>query len=220
MSMDEVNHSLGIVTNKDEIRRWIRIEREGIRSSERVFDDLFVDWRCNLRLGNEIYISTDEVPKKLCKGEFSVIRPGEFVLFLTKEKLEMPDNVMGFISIRYDYKKKGLVNVSGFHVDPNYEGKLIFSAYNAGPKDIVLRESDPVFMIFFQRLEIHCQKPHRGYTHIPAEMVEQIRGKSATLASNAHRLERLEFYFKILGGIVVALLMAIITVSVKGFLNR
>ena len=42
-----------------------------------------------------------------------------------------------------------LINVSGFHVDPNYKGKLIFSAFNAGPRDIILRKLDPVFMIFF-----------------------------------------------------------------------
>lgn len=207
----------GIITNRDEIRRYIKYDE--YENGEKIFDRQFKEWRCNLRLGREIYISTEDMPRKLRKGEYACIKPGEFVLFLTKEKLKLDPDVMAFISIRFDYKQKGLVNVSGFHVDPNYEGKLIFSAYNAGPKDIVLRESDPIFMIFFQKMEKACVKHHEGYDQIPAEMVEQIRGKSATLASNAHRLERLEFYLKIIGGIVVALLMTIVGIVIKKLLN-
>ena len=203
----------GIITDRDVVKKYIKYDE--YEDGDKIFDKQFKEWRCNLRLGREIYISTEDMPRKLRKGEYACIRPGEFVLFLTKETLKLDPDVMAFISIRFDYKQKGLVNVSGFHVDPRYSGKLIFSAYNAGPKDIVLRESDAVFMIFFQKLEKACEKEHEGYNHIPAKMVEQLRGKSATLASNAHRLERLEFYLKMIGGIVVALLMTIVGVAIK-----
>ena len=116
---------------------------------------------------------------------------------------------MAFISIRFDYKQKGLINVSGFHVDPNYYGKIIFSVFNAGPKDIVLRYEDPVFMIFFQYIDgVKKEKKEIStplYQHIPAEMMEQIKGRSATLASNATRLDKMEFYFKIIGGTILTI---------------
>jgi hypothetical protein len=40
---------------------------------------------------------------------------------------------MAFISMRTAFKFKGLVNISGFHVDPGYKGKLIFAVFNASP---------------------------------------------------------------------------------------
>lgn len=168
-------------------------------------------WRFPLHLGNEVYISTEDIPKNLTESDpFVVIKPGDFVLLLTKETLTMPNNVMGFISMKFDYKAKGLINVSGFHVDPNYEGKLVFAAYHAGPKDIVLRRDEEVFMIFFEYLPRPSLKEHKGFTHIEPKLVESIRGRSATLADNAARLDKQGFYLKVLGGILVTLIVTII----------
>lgn len=209
---------LGIVTDKEELKTFLKYEPYEEGEKEEIFKRNFSEWRYKLRLGKEVYISTDDVPKKLRHGEFIVIKPGDFTLLLTKEGLKTPENVMGFISMRFDYKQKGLINVSGFHVDPLYTGKLIFSAFNAGPKDIVLREGDPVFMIFFQRIDKECKKEQHGYDNIPADMVEQIRGRSATLAANANRLDKMEFYLKLMGGIVIALIMTVVGVFIRSVL--
>jgi dCTP deaminase len=48
--------------------------------------------------------------------------------------------------MKFKIKQRGLVNVSGFHVDPGYSGKLLFSVYNAGPRSIVLTRGEPVFV--------------------------------------------------------------------------
>ena len=208
---------VGIITNKEDIKRYIGVnekqyaEKENGLDNEATFSKNFKEWRCNLRLGREIYISSDDSPKCLEEGGYVIIRPGDFVLLLTRETLHLDDDVMGFISMRFDYKQKGLINVSGFHVDPNYHGKLIFSAFNAGPKDIVLRESDPVFMIFFERMDYHCRKKRDdGFQHIPADLVEQIQGKSATLSSNSKRLDQMEFYLKIVGSVAIGSVVSII----------
>lgn len=216
----------GLVTDIDKIKKYVGVNKTGYvdygDEKEKVFKDNFKEWRCNLRLGKEVYISSEDAPKKLKKGEFVVIKPGDFVLLLTREHLQLEDDVMGFISMRFDYKQKGLINVSGFHVDPNYDGKLIFSAFNAGPKDIVLRESDPVFMIFFERMNFHCtvQKEKKGFTYIPADIVEQIRGKSVTLSSNANRLDRMEFYLKIVSGMVIAISMSLIGMIIRELIHK
>ena len=161
-------------------------------------------WKYKLRLGDEVYISTDDEPINLIEKDCVTIKPGEFALLLTKETLKLDNKVMAFISIRFDYKQKGLINVSGFHVDPNYQGKIIFSVFNAGPKDIILRHEEPVFMIFFQYIDgIEQKSEPMLYARIPAQMMEQIKGQSATLSSNATRLEKLEFYMKVIGGLAV-----------------
>lgn len=211
-------NTAGIVTDEEQIKHYVGFYNstygdDGEKS--KIFEDNFKDWRCNLRLGDEVYISSETVPKQLNDGEFVTIKPGDFILLLTKEELDLGPNVMGFISMRFDYKQKGLINVSGFHVDPNYKGKLIFSAFNAGPRDIILRKLDPVFMIFFEEMSVECQKKHPGFQHIPATIVEQIQGKSITLSSNAGRLDRMEFYLKLIGGIIITIAVSLFGVAIK-----
>lgn len=138
----------GIITNKDKIKEFI-IQGVPKDKEDDDFSSSFKHWKYRLHLGREVYISTDDYPKHLKYREYIVIKPGDFVLLITRETINLPSDVMAFISMRFDYKQKGLINVSGFHVDPSYNGKLIFSAFNAGPKDIVLQEGEAVFMIFF-----------------------------------------------------------------------
>ena len=206
----------GIITDINRIKTFIN---QGV-PEDKENDDFqlsFKDWKYHLHLGREVYISTNDCPKQLKRGEYIVIKPGDFVLLITRETIELPQDVMAFISMRFDYKQKGLINVSGFHVDPSYNGKLIFSAFNAGPKDIVLKENDAVFMIFFQGINVcecdkadeHNDKSNR-FTSLPSDMIESIRGTSVTLSSNANRLDKLEFYIKIIGGIVVTATLSII----------
>lgn len=57
------------------------------------------------------------------------IEPGETALLKTYEKLKLPDHYMAFLSLRFSRGSKGLINISGFHVDPDWGGHLIFSVY-------------------------------------------------------------------------------------------
>ena len=207
------NRRTGIATDLEYIR--------GLFLSHDFDEDNWKSWKYKLRLGEEVYISTDDEPIDLTQKDCVTIKPGAFALLLTKETLLLDNKVMAFISIRFDYKQKGLINVSGFHVDPNYQGKIIFSVFNAGPKDIILRYEDPVFMIFFQYIEGVTEKPEPLlYQRIPAEMMEQIKGQSATLASNATRLEKLEFYMKIIGGLGLTIIAGIIVGIVGLFMTK
>src|SRR6266404_2128296 len=93
-----------------------------------------------LSLGNEYFTTDlpDGIKVIIEPGNQVVIKPGQFALLITKETVTIPDNVLAFISIKASIKFRGLVNVSGFHVDPGFTGKLKFAVYNAGSKDIVL----------------------------------------------------------------------------------
>ena len=51
-----------------------------------------------------------------------MIPPGQFAFLLTAETVTMPDNAIAFISIKARLKFNGLINISGFHVDPGYRG--------------------------------------------------------------------------------------------------
>lgn len=180
---------------------------------EKHLDKMFEKWCYDLCLGEEVFITSrdNEHPIKLSEcNPYVTIRSGEFALLMTHEMLKLNHEVMAFISVKFTYKKQGLINISGFHVDPNYKGQIIFSVYNAGPNDIVLRYKDPVFMIFFQELqskkELLGDKSREGYDHIPTGMVAELKGQSITLADNHQKIEKLEHAIKLYGSIAVAIM--------------
>ncbi len=84
---------------------------------------------CNsvtLRVGREIFVTPhiDEVYKQtkkiLVNDEPFQIPPDQFAFILTEEKVTVPASAMAFISMKATYKMQGLINVSGFHVDPGW----------------------------------------------------------------------------------------------------
>jgi dCTP deaminase len=86
-------------------------------------------------------------------GKALEIRPGDFALLYTNEAVTVPSNVIGFISIKAGLKLDGLVNISGFHVDPGFSTRLKFSVHNAGPLPIYLNYDEPAFLIWFSDLD-------------------------------------------------------------------
>lgn len=192
----------GIIVNKEKTQRYL------INASTEL---TFNGWSWHLTLGDEVYISSEELPRRLKKREPVTIKSGDFGLLITEEEICLPRNVMAFISMRFAYKKKGLINVSGFHVDPGYDGKLIFSVYNAGPNDVVLKRGDEVFMIFFEEMMGYCdEKRPKAKEDIPSDVISEIRGVSTSLANNAARIDKLDFYFKITLSTVIALFTIVV----------
>ena len=132
-----------------------------------------------LRIGREVYVSPtgepndprDKPKKTLTTGEGFTIPAGQFGFILTEETVRVPVEAMAFISIRAGYKFRGLVNVSGFHIDPNYEGKLLFSVFNAGPGPIHLSQGEPCFLIWYADLDKPSPvEKKKGYDSIPSDL--------------------------------------------------
>ncbi|WP_152643306.1 hypothetical protein [Anaeromyxobacter sp. PSR-1] len=107
-----------------------------------------------LRLGPEVYVTSSASREKrlLGAGEQVAIPPGQFAMLLTEEVVRVPRDALAFISIKAGIKFRGLVNVSGFHVDPGFEGRLMFSVFNAGSEPICLARGDRLFPIWFSDL--------------------------------------------------------------------
>src|SRR5437868_9314438 len=93
-----------------------------------------------LGLGSEAFVTSDGIQTKseIPDGKQLVIPPGQFGLLVTEERVAIPTDAIGFISIKAGVKFRGLVNVSGFHVDPGFSCKLKFAVYNAGSQNIIL----------------------------------------------------------------------------------
>jgi len=113
-------------------------------------------------------------------GEHITIPPGQFALLLTEETVSVPPSAMAFISMKAKFKLRGLINVSGFHVDPGFGGRLKFAVYNAGSVAIDLQPGQRLFLIWYgdldQTTEAVYSGPRQGQDGITAEDVMSIRG--------------------------------------------
>lgn len=176
----------------------------------------------DLRLGEDVYVTTERVPKKLnIMGRDGVvsIEPGEFGILMTHEYIFVPPDLIGFISIRLTHKQKGLVNISGFHVDPGFYGRLMFAVFNAGPNDVPLRYKVPVFMIMFNELSKNGPKVKEsrwmGMENIPIETLSGLRGTSVSVRNLDERIRKLEIVFPVLltgiASVVVAVVAWVLT---------
>jgi len=166
----------------------------------------------DLRLGVESYVVGDDTPTRLNEDKpYLSIAPGQFALLTTYEVLKMPNDLIAFITLRNTYKMQGLINVSGFHVDPTHEGILIFAVNNIGPNDIRLKLRDPTFTIFFADVEGDTGKARDPFgTELPQQYVQLLGGSSVTLGKLQKELEELKSRVLLYAPLGIALLIALI----------
>lgn len=167
----------------------------------------------DLSVGDEVFLSEKRIPTRLStKSPYLVLPPGQFALVKTFEKVSIPRNLIGLISIKSRFKFQGLINISGFHVDPTYAGHLIFAVQNVGPNDIRLKHREPVFMIMFAELHEYSGEARKpGYDTIQLDQMSQLGGPSITLAQLKGNLDKLTLALKIYGAIATAILLTLIS---------
>lgn len=189
-----------------------RLERKLLRGNVVALD---------LRLGSEVFLSSNEFPKKLdVYNEYVSIKPGEFALLTTYEKLDMPKNILAFISMRFQYKRKGLVNISGFHIDPAYKGRITYSVYNAGPHQIMLKFKDEVFTVIFARIATETDERQystfQNVNNLKTDGVSELVGDPLSLRSLEQRIHKLETILKAIGygtPIIIGIILALFGLS-------
>jgi dCTP deaminase len=175
----------------------------------------------DLRLGEEYYLSGKKAPEKLSeKKEYLSLAPGQFAILTCHERLKLPNSVLGLITLRNKFKMQGLVNVSGFHVDPMFKGRLVFAVQNVGPNDIRLKWKDPTFTIFFADVQDGTPKVRRPRLGIELEDIQRLGGNSITLSKLQKDVDRLKLLIMIYGPFGVAAFIALIVALVKIFSGR
>lgn len=171
-------------------------------------------WFCDLHMGGQVSLSSKEPLTELEWGKVFEILPGEFGLLITEESVNLPNDLAAFISLRFSIALRGLVNISGRHVDPGYAGKLIFSVYNAGSTPVLIRRGDPIFMITFAKLD-HLAPERLNATFskidsIKPEWMTYVRGPPVSLLRLSTRVDKLELKFNVFIGILTTVAIAVI----------
>ncbi len=165
-----------------------------------------------LSLGDEIYISTKEMPARLRNREVVNLAPGEFAILTTAERVRIPKSMLGILSMKFGWTKYGLINVSGFHVDPGFCGKLHFAVYHAGSNVVSLRRLDPIFMLFLTKIDEpqEYKGDHQGQDKVPAETMIALKGPPVSLKHLDDKVGKLQATVTVLITLVIAMFAAVI----------
>jgi dCTP deaminase len=170
----------------------------------------------DLRLGCEYFVVGDDVPQKLTRrNPYIVLRPGQFAFLSTLEKVHLPFDVIGLITLRNRFKRQGLVNISGFHVDPTYRGVLIFAVQNIGPSDLRLKFEEPVFTMFLAKTDAKHKEDAgaarpASFDGISLELVQNLGGSTVTLARLQKEIQDLRTQLLIYAPFVLAALIPLL----------
>lgn len=182
-------------------------------------------------MGNEYFTTNAETATKtvLAEREQFVIEPGQFALLITKETISIPASNLGFISVKAGVKFRGLINVSGFHVDPGFHGRLKFSVYNAGSRAITLEEGQRLFPLWLSEFtgeladdQLYAGQ-HQNQQSISSDDVSKIEGAVLSPAVLDRKIREVDTKVGQLdtairnkdanitkyGGIIIAILVAI-----------
>lgn len=193
---------------------------------------------CNawtLTIGDRLYITPTATSggapdrmgtiRTLGDQEHFVIPPGQFGFLETRERVRVPKEAMALISIKASVKLQGLVNVSGFHVDPGFDGVLVFTVYNAGPNPIHLQQGQNLFLIWYASLDqaTKLMKTEPSKRRVDGESVKGFSGKLQSLDDFAERLISVERKVSIhtaVGHGIAALAIATVAAVLGVFLTR
>lgn len=214
------------------------------------FDELQIkNSSYELRLGEQAYVTHNnadhqDIPRHdigLRQNQHVIIPPGQFSLLLTHEIVRIPNDAIGLISIKSKYKLWGLVNVSGFHVDPGFEGKLIFSVYNAGSQEICLSRSSSVFLLWYANLDSPSSDLYQGgqqgkldirddeimriqgLPYNPSELAQIIRSLEETVenlqkSEDDRREKRRTLAWSVLSGVIGGTIVLLVSLGVDKWL--
>jgi dCTP deaminase len=178
-----------------------------------------------LTMGPEAFVTSSDSKTKLSiePGQPIVIPPGQLAMLLTEEVVTIPTNVIGFISMRFSVKSQGLINVSGFHVDPGFAGKLKFSVYNAGSQDITVSRGDRLFMLWLSNLDQQTVDSYggqkKGQNEINSSDQNKMHGEIASpgqLKKEINELQSTLTNIKTTLAILITLALSIVGFEIKG----
>ncbi|PZR77221.1 MAG: hypothetical protein DLM73_00190 [Chthoniobacterales bacterium] len=177
-----------------------------------------------LSVGEEAFVSGEDAQKiHLKNGGTVAIPPGQVVLVLTQETLKMPLDAIGLLSIKFGLKARGLINVSGFHVDPGFEGKLVFSMYNAGVQTIHLGVGSRIFMLWLCSIDDATADKYHGthnqQKHLPDDAITNLAARMPSPFTVEEEIKSLRHEMNIIKtilGVAVTLGLTAFFTSLKG----
>ena len=115
-----------------------RKENIGPASIDLTLADEFRSFQKKQRI---ILLETTDAKKLtvLKKQKSILLKPGDFILAKTQEKITLPENICAFLSGRSRFARMGLlIDVTAFFIHPGVSNHQVFEIKNISKNDIVL----------------------------------------------------------------------------------
>ena len=132
----------------------------------------------DLTLSNEWFFIKDSIKAPIRIETFSlekdcvrikrkqvVLETGQMCLALTKERINMPDYLIGIMEGRSRFARAGLtVHVTSSIIQPGSNNRQILEMVNLGPKPLLVKEGTRLTHVIFLQLSSPTTKPYKFYS--------------------------------------------------------
>jgi len=105
-------------------------------------------------------------------AENAIIKPGEIAFVMTKESLDLPDDIYCQLSTKRKLSLDGIIILGGLIIDPNYKGKLIFGLHNVSSRNYPLMPGKKLVAGVFYRVSKKSDKTPDSINNFPDDLVK------------------------------------------------
>jgi len=128
----------------------------------------------DLRLGTAYYFSEGEPKTDGSPSDFEVfhlqpgvkdhivLAPNQFVVVSTLEKVSLPDDMVGHLTLKQDILLQGLIMGSQSQIDAGYRGWIYPLLYNLTNNEVTLKLRQSIIRLELVRLEQPTEKRYEG----------------------------------------------------------
>lgn len=114
----------------------------------------------DLRLGNSFCRLRRHAPDYRWIDDQLLVRPGDFLLACTKERITLPAHIAGFVHGKSSWARRGLVVECAGLVDPGFDGTITLELANLGDHPVSLSAGAPICQISFQATDVAVVRPY------------------------------------------------------------
>jgi dCTP deaminase len=108
------------------------------------------------------------------------LKPGEFILGSTVERVEIPDNLCARVEGKSSLGRLGLlVHATAGYIDPGFRGKITLEIMNLNNRPIILRAGKPICQLSLIELTSPAKRPY-GHAELNSKYQDQ-RGVQESL---------------------------------------
>ena len=125
-------------------------------------DELVQPASYDLRVGNRAACASNKQVTDLAEAGFVEIKPGDFVIVTTYERIELSARHVGRFGLTSTHARKGLIATVGAQIDPGFHGRLTVGLTNLSAKPVILPHKDIFLTTEFHRLEQDVETSYSG----------------------------------------------------------
>jgi len=94
------------------------------------------------------------ITKKIIVKDMYIMKPGELILGITKERIRLPGNICGWLNSRSRFARLGLmVHITAPFIQPGIDNRQVLEIYNAGPNNLEIIPGKRLCQLILERCE-------------------------------------------------------------------